>query len=409
VKYAPGSFTKNFAWHGTGFRKLHATIRAGFSNALAPVSRPKWREASGINDTSLELIPVNFFLWNDQKHRVRPDELVYQAFRQPHDVHFDRLALFAFNVSDVGFPPGQAQPRPALWANEFVRERLWQNGVWQREALTQEALDLFIEDRMDASRDVQIKCRNNYRYFYELAGYLPSPSAINSGAASFLPQALFLAWDRSTLRGGPLECGALLDSLSHREIHKLLGVPEDEVLAAQDELVRLYVDVGGIARIQKGFAAAAPVAETAAEAGREWLDQEESDAVVARQIVSRLAQKRDRRKAAGLRAHYESTCMFCETRLQIGPGRFYCEAAHIKALGKPHDGPDKTGNMIVLCPNHHLQFDRGMIRLRRVANDFVITSKVKGDPVHGRKLVLKHDLDPECVRWHFQWFGQPRS
>jgi predicted restriction endonuclease len=101
--------------------------------------------------------------------------------------------------------------------------------------------------------------------------------------------------------------------------------------------------------------------------------------------------------------------MFCETRLQIGPGRFYCEAAHIKPLGKPHDGPDKTGNMIVLCPNHHLQFDRGVLRLRTVGAEYMIVSKVKNDNLHGRKLVLRHELDPSCVHWHFQWFGQPRS
>ena len=31
--------------------------------------------------------------------------------------------------------------------------------------------------------------------------------------------------------------------------------------------------------------------------------------------------------------------------------------AHIRALGRPHDGPDDITNIICLCPNHHAQFD----------------------------------------------------
>lgn len=411
MRYPPGSFTKNFAWHGTGFLKLHTSIRAGFAKTLAPVSRPKWRAESSINDGSLELVPINFFLWNDRQQRVAPDELVYQAVTKPHGVRFDRLALFAFNLSDVGYPGGRAAPRPALWANEFVRERLWQNGLWHREALSHDALDHFIADRMDASLDVRTKCRNNYRHFYELAGYLPSPTdAINSGATSFLAQALFLVWDRFTARGGALDVTSLLDALAEREVHKLLGLPDAGLEDGQRDLARLYVDVRGLGRFSSSRVADSHIPpETPEEVGREWLDQEESDAVVGRQIVSRLAQKRDRRKAAGLRAHYHSICMFCEVRLQVGPGKFYCEAAHIRPLGRPHDGPDKTGNMIVLCPNHHLQFDRGVIRIRRSGNDYFLVSKVRDDPLHGRKINLKHELDADCVLWHFQWFGQPRS
>jgi putative restriction endonuclease len=43
------------------------------------------------------------------------------------------------------------------------------------------------------------------------------------------------------------------------------------------------------------------------------------------------------------------------------PGGTYSEAAHIRALGKPHLGPDTVDNILCLCPNHHVLFDRGSI------------------------------------------------
>lgn len=37
----------------------------------------------------------------------------------------------------------------------------------------------------------------------------------------------------------------------------------------------------------------------------------------------------------------------------------YAEAAHIRALGSPHNGPDVIENVLCLCPNHHVLFDNG--------------------------------------------------
>jgi predicted restriction endonuclease len=99
----------------------------------------------------------------------------------------------------------------------------------------------------------------------------------------------------------------------------------------------------------------------------------------------------------------------CGVRLQVGEGRFYSEAAHIRPLGKPYDGPDKASNMLVLCPNHHLQFDRGIIRLRKKEGAYVVVSTVRGDPLNGREVALKHLLDDECVRWHHDWFTSGRN
>ncbi len=202
MAYAPGSFSKNFAWHGTGLRKLHQAIRRGFVGSLVPPNRQAWRVNSGIGDASLELIPINFFLHN-ATGRISVDELVFQATVRPHSVRFDRLALFALHLNRTGTRRAGVE-RPAMWANEFVRQALWQNGQWLAANLEDQVLDPFIGGTMKAQIDVRIKCRNNYRHLFELCGYWPAKTAsVNSMANDYFSPALFLSWDRFILDNGP--------------------------------------------------------------------------------------------------------------------------------------------------------------------------------------------------------------
>ena len=48
----------------------------------------------------------------------------------------------------------------------------------------------------------------------------------------------------------------------------------------------------------------------------------------------------------------------CGIRLEgcAGP---YAEAAHVRPLGAPHNGPDTPDNILCLCPNFHVLFDHG--------------------------------------------------
>lgn len=403
MRYAPGSFSKNFAWHRTGLRRLHDVIRAGFRDSLRSVSREQWRNDSGIDDPFLELIPINFFMHN-KDGAMSVDELVYQSVARPHTIRFDRLALFALHLNRVGHGPRVVE-RPAMWANEFVRERLWSAEVWHESALPNASIDPFIEDRMAAQRDVRIKCRNNYRHLFELCEYWPTTlSLINSGAEQWISSALFLAWDRFILERGSPRRQALLDLISHEEIHKLLGVSETYALQHAESITDLYLSVGNIGRFSDPESILEP-AEIPEENKTDWIDQDESDKIVERRAIEVQAQVRDRKKAAALKQHYDNTCMFCGIRLQIAPVRFYSEAAHIKPLGKPHSGPDKASNMLVLCPNHHLQFDRGILTLRLRGGDYEILSKVGDDPLHHAKLTLRHEIDSDFVSWHHKWFA----
>lgn len=59
---------------------------------------------------------------------------------------------------------------------------------------------------------------------------------------------------------------------------------------------------------------------------------------------------------------YNYQCQVCGVQLPVVGGH-YMEAAHIKALGEPHNGPDIIENLICLCPNHHVLFDKGMFAI----------------------------------------------
>jgi putative restriction endonuclease len=100
---------------------------------------------------------------------------------------------------------------------------------------------------------------------------------------------------------------------------------------------------------------------------------------------------RDTRQAKAIKVLYDYSCQVCGTRLEGSAGP-YAEAAHIRPLGAPHDGPDTTDNLLCLCPNHHVLFDMGGFA---VADDLSLI----GGP--GRLRVHpKHRINPEHLRYH---------
>lgn len=412
MKYPPGSFTKNFAWHGRGLAKLYSSIRSGFHVGLNPVYREDWRRDSGINDSSLDLIPINFFLHNKQG-ALSVDELVFQSVRHDHSLAFDHLALFAFHLSQVGDPP-RGVSRPALWANEFVREILWTNDTWQKSALDKNILDQVLSEKIEADDGVKVKCRTNYRHLFELCGYLVSPLPfINSRVNDWIASALFLFWDRQILDAGPLSRNNLLELVVYNEIYKLAGISENEVVSHAKRLVDLYIEAGAIGRFATNHQqmlnfSSHPLVTSSSypvvASPLDLLEQNATDEAVERRAIEVNAQIRNRKISTALKKHYDNRCMICGIQLRISEDEYYSEAAHIKPLGLPHNGPDHTINMLILCPNHHLQFDRGVLTLRLGMGGYIINSLIPNDPLHNRVLFLRHDLDSGFVEWHANWF-----
>ncbi|MER5894819.1 YDG/SRA domain-containing protein [Streptomyces sp. NPDC001876] len=98
--------------------------------------------------------------------------------------------------------------------------------------------------------------------------------------------------------------------------------------------------------------------------------------------------------ARQVKAWHVDHCQVCGTRLVV-PGGTYSEAAHIQALGAPHNGPDVVGNVLCLCPNCHVLFDAGALYLR---DDLVVMA---GESEVGPlRLDSRHQIRLEFVRSH---------
>ncbi|HEX8279090.1 MAG TPA: HNH endonuclease [Segetibacter sp.] len=69
------------------------------------------------------------------------------------------------------------------------------------------------------------------------------------------------------------------------------------------------------------------------------------------------AYKRDNKTVAQIKILRDFSCQFCGTTITKKDGSKYIEAAHIKA--KHLKGRETLDNIILLCPNHHKEFDLG--------------------------------------------------
>lgn len=106
--------------------------------------------------------------------------------------------------------------------------------------------------------------------------------------------------------------------------------------------------------------------------------------------------------AASVKSLYDHTCQLCGTRLETAAGP-YSEAAHIRPLGIPHNGPDTLENLLCLCPNCHVQFDGHALTVDSEANVRklgVPTGKLRANDAH--RINFKH------IRYHFE-ASQPVS
>lgn len=95
------------------------------------------------------------------------------------------------------------------------------------------------------------------------------------------------------------------------------------------------------------------------------------------------------------RAH-DFHCQICGDRLTLHRG-FYAEGAHIRPLGKPHNGPDEPGNLLCLCPNHHVLFDRGMITIQA---DLTVMDTASGNSLGHLRVIQNHETNQDHLDYH---------
>lgn len=112
-------------------------------------------------------------------------------------------------------------------------------------------------------------------------------------------------------------------------------------------------------------------------------------------IVLRIV--RDTKLAHDIKALYSHKCQVCNVAIPTKNG-FYSEGAHIKPLGKPHNGDDSLANLICLCPNHHVMFDKGSFA---ISDNYDLLGAESGQlTVHD-----KHKIEKENLNYHRESHG----
>jgi putative restriction endonuclease len=106
---------------------------------------------------------------------------------------------------------------------------------------------------------------------------------------------------------------------------------------------------------------------------------------------------RDTKIARGIKDLYNYECQVCSTAIKTKNGK-YAEGAHIKPLGKPHNGDDNPDNILCLCPNHHVMLDKGSFSIK---NNLELIGVEKG------KLTIhsKHKLNETNLEYHRKTHG----
>lgn len=93
-------------------------------------------------------------------------------------------------------------------------------------------------------------------------------------------------------------------------------------------------------------------------------------------------------------------CQVCGRSVETPTGP-YAEGAHIRPLGRPHDGPDEPLNVLCLCPNHHVAFDRWAFALAADLSLVGVPGRLRTTP--------DHTLDADCLAYRRRLFDAAQT
>lgn len=92
---------------------------------------------------------------------------------------------------------------------------------------------------------------------------------------------------------------------------------------------------------------------------------------------------RDSSKVKQLKKLYDNKCQICGFTFEYEKGQFYSEVHHYNPLKANAD--DHLDNMIVVCPNHHAQFDYNLIAIDHDGTTIIDNNGKKIDTITFRK------------------------
>jgi predicted restriction endonuclease len=117
---------------------------------------------------------------------------------------------------------------------------------------------------------------------------------------------------------------------------------------------------------------------------------------------------RDVKLAVNLKELYNHQCQVCSIQLRVANG-YKSEAHHIQPYNESHKGDDCWSNMLVVCPNCHLQFDELYYAIE--PNTLVIHCFDETNVFHGSKIQLQpgHQLDNKYLEYAWNRFLEMKS
>lgn len=251
----PGSFTKNFSWgpENRGLKELYDVIRTGFDGNVSDVPRALFR--SRVKQTGRpDYVPLNFFLFNTIKNGVDfvvADELVFQAINFKHSTSFDKLALFAFNLSSVGVWKRAAgyQAHPAEWAKHYIIDRVGIEHNWDTRKVSADDIEKYVLNHPLYAGQTVRKLATNLAYIYRQGRLSDFRTKL---VERWWIGALFLTLDRASvelLRAGQVPQEERYQEYAIKsDFPKLSGPRSTEKDLAAIHFTKLYSACGGVSR-----------------------------------------------------------------------------------------------------------------------------------------------------------------
>jgi predicted HNH restriction endonuclease len=78
--------------------------------------------------------------------------------------------------------------------------------------------------------------------------------------------------------------------------------------------------------------------------------------------INSISYKRNNHTVAKIKILRKFECQICGIKIKKEDGSYYIEAAHISP--KKENGPETPDNILILCPNHHKEFDYGKLEIK---------------------------------------------
>jgi predicted restriction endonuclease len=116
---------------------------------------------------------------------------------------------------------------------------------------------------------------------------------------------------------------------------------------------------------------------------------DQSETVVRRAV-------RDTKVTRWVKQRHKNACQICGKVVDIG-GAAYSEGAHVRPLGKTHGGPDRSDNVLCLCPECHVLLDYGAVF---ITPGMEVFDRRHGAVVAPLRTHLDHELDPAHLTYH---------